>query len=63
MLRFILERHEMHFGPGIDRRGHYTLDIDVPELQAVLSSGGSGEDGFESHRLLGVEIIPDGSKQ
>lgn len=58
MLRFIVERHEMHYGPGIDRRDYFTLDIDLPELEGMLVRGGSGEGGFESWRLIGVEVLP-----
>ena len=58
MIRFIVECHEMQYGPGIDRRDFVTLDVDLPELEAMLLRGGKGEGGFESWRLLGAEILP-----
>lgn len=57
MLRFIVQRHTIEFGPGIDRRDHFTVDVEVPALEAMLRQGGSGEGGFESWQLLGVEVL------
>ena len=57
MIRFIVERHEMQYGPGLDRRDYTTVDMDLPELEALLMRGGIGEGGFESWRLLGAEIL------
>ena len=58
MIRFVVEVHEMQYGPGIDRRDYVTLDVDIPELEAMLKRGGKGEGGFESWRLLCVEVLP-----
>ena len=62
MLRFILERHEQNHNFGIDYRDYYTLDIDIPELETALKRGGSGEMGFESHRLIGIEVVQSDKK-
>lgn len=48
----------MQYGPGIDRRDYVTVDVELPELEALLKRGGHGEGGFESWRLLGAEILP-----
>jgi hypothetical protein len=61
MVRFILERQEVDNNAGTDWRDFYTMDIDVPALEHSLMRGGRGEMGFETHRLIGVEIIPDPS--
>ena len=58
MIRFVVECHEMQYGPGIDRRDYVTVDVELPELEALLKRGGCGEGGFESWRLLGAEILP-----
>ena len=58
MIRLVVECHEMQYGPGIDRRDYVTVDVELPELEALLKRGGRGEDGFESWRLLGAEILP-----
>ena len=58
MIRFVVECHEMQYGPGIDRRDYVTVDVELPELEALLKRGGRGEGGFESWRLLGAEILP-----
>jgi hypothetical protein len=62
MIRLIVECHEMQYGPGIDRRDFATLDVDLPELEAMLLRGGKGEGGFESWRLLGAEILPPNTR-
>lgn len=56
MLRFIIERHEMVYDAGLDRRDFYTIDLEIPELEAAIKRGGQGPGGFESHRLLGAEL-------
>ena len=58
MIRFVVECHEMQYGPGIDRRDYVTVDVELPELEALLTRGGRGEGGFESWRLLGAEVLP-----
>ena len=58
MIRFVVECHEMQYGPGIDRRDYVTVDVELPELEALLKRGGRGEGGFGSWRLLGAEILP-----
>lgn len=57
MIRFVVECHEMYYGPGIDRRDYVTVDVELPELEALLTRGGKGEGGFESWRLLGAEVL------
>ena len=57
MLRFIMRSHRHAANWGTDCVQYYTLDIDVPELEAALSRGGYGETGFERHDLIGVEIM------
>ena len=58
MIRFVVECHEMQYGPGIDRRDYVTVDVELPELEALLTRGGKAEGGFESWRLLGAEVLP-----
>ena len=58
MIRFVVECHEMQYGTGIDHRDYVTVDVELPELEALLKRGGCGEGGFESWRLLGAEILP-----
>lgn len=57
MIRFIVERHEMDYEAGFERRDFRTLDIDLPQLEKLLRRGGRYHGGYESWRLLGVEII------
>ena len=58
MLRFIIQNQFQDQSMGIGWVDYYTLDADVPELEAALTSGGCSETGFDRHRLLGVEVLP-----
>ena len=42
---------------------HTTVDIEVPQLQALLESGGFGETGHEITTLIGAQIIPNQDQQ
>lgn len=36
-----------------------TIDINAPEVEAALMSGGSNQDGsFEHTQVVGVEVLP-----
>lgn len=59
MLRFIIQNQFQDQNVDADCWvAHYTLDADVPELEAALTRGGYSETGFDRHRLLGVEVLP-----
>lgn len=59
MLRFIIEKHEYDFNSGLERKDYRTILIDLPEMEDILSKGGRGECGFESWKLIGVEIVEE----
>lgn len=59
MIRLIVECHESDFHSGLERRDFRTLDVELPELEALLRRGGRGEMGFESWRLLGAEVLEE----
>lgn len=59
MIRFILNRRIIEAG---DPNGHAftsmeTLDVDVPELEALLKRGGRGA-GSDFTELVGAELDP-----
>ena len=56
MLRFIIKMSACHSFTHELFETLYTVDVDVPEIEAALTSGGQG-DGYEIHKLIGVEII------
>lgn len=56
MLRFILKRTVSDRHSGLQSEHFETVDIDVPELQALLLRGGSGMDEYDFTQLVGVEI-------
>ena len=57
MLRFILRRETFYEVNQMRGGGHFTVDIDVPELEALLKSGGSGESGYDMTDLVAVEVL------
>ncbi len=56
MLRFMMVRKEKLLS-GCEREVYYTIDGDINGLEQALTSGGSSEDQYETHQLLGVEVI------
>jgi len=57
MLRFILKAKRRDDISGYCGETFYTIDGDLVSLEAVLKKGGFGENGYEAHELVGVEII------
>lgn len=58
MIRLIVECHEVDANVGIERKDYTTIDVELPELEALLKRGGKGPMGFESWRLVGAEVLP-----
>ena len=56
MLRFILKRKVSDRHSGAVTEHFETIDIDAPDLQALLLRGGSGMDEYDFTQLVGVEI-------
>jgi len=61
MIRLIVECHEFDANVGIERKDYTTLDVDLPKLEALLKRGEKGPMGFETWRLIGVEVLPANS--
>lgn len=58
MLRFIIRRRYKDQWSGLEDDGFETVDIDVPELERILTSGGFGEHSWDIRSLAGVEVLP-----
>ena len=56
MIRFIIER-KYKYPNGLEDDELETVDIDVPQLERILTDGGSSEDGYDLRYLLGVEVL------
>lgn len=59
MIRFITKTK---FRDGYNgQEGEYltTFDVDVPELQRVLTAGGFSENSYTATELVGVEVLKD----
>lgn len=63
MLRFIIRRRIKDQWSGLSDDGFETLDIDVPELERILSGGGCGEHSYDVRSLAGVEILPQPAQE
>lgn len=61
MLRFILKCKIRDDIRGYCGESHYTIDGDITALEEALKRGGYGENGYECHELIGVEIIENQS--
>ena len=57
MLRFILKQRVKNDISGVEFERLYTIDVDVPEVERALDSGGYGENGYDRTDLVGVEIL------
>lgn len=57
MLRFILKRKMKCGISGYEGESFYTIDGDILKLEQNLKKGGLGDGYYESHELVGVEII------
>lgn len=57
MLRFIIKRHQGDAYSGLNETAFFTVDADVPELEAMLTRGGMGGPSFDAYTLTGVEIL------
>ena len=61
MIRVILKRSTLDttFEQYPDRVDTFrTIDIECPEIEAALKSGGCGPRGFDQTQLVGIEVIP-----
>jgi hypothetical protein len=56
MIRFIIEHDTCNLTTDYRHKELQTIDIDIPELEKILSPGGIG-DGWSLSRLVGVEVI------
>lgn len=56
MLRFII-KNKKKTRSGALCEHFYTIDLDIPELEKALDSGGLSETEYEVHSLVGVEIV------
>lgn len=57
MLRYIMKCNWGDTTSGASGFNHYTIDGDAEAVEKKLRDGGCGESGFETHELVGVEII------
>lgn len=55
MIRFIMLKDEKGIS-GAESQNWYTIDAEVPELEAALTRGGYAEDRWEIHKMVGAEV-------
>ena len=61
MLRFIISRRTKDRMSGLETTQIETFDIDVPDLQDILTAGGQGQDCYDIRELFAVEVRPQAS--
>ena len=57
MIRFIIERHYKCPSSGVEDVTYETLDLNVPELEQALTSGGVAETHWDIRTFKGIEIL------
>ena len=58
MLRFVFSRQRTLGESGAVNVTRSAIDVEIPEIQNALESGGEGPMGFDCVSLIGVEILP-----
>lgn len=58
MLRFIIKRQQKCSVTGLETSCFETVDIDVPELEAIILGGGTGNGGYDVREVAGIEALP-----
>lgn len=61
MIRFIMKGQYREVS-GLESESFYTIDGDLVEVERMLRKGGSSEDTYEHHSLVGVEVC-DGEEK
>ena len=56
MLRIILKREQYDAHSGCREQNFITIDVEAPEVERALSSGGFGESGYDVTHIIGVEV-------
>jgi hypothetical protein len=56
MIRFIIKMRRKDRCSGLEFEHLYTMDREIPELEDTLNLGGIGEDCYEIHEVIGVEV-------
>ena len=57
MLRFIFLRETLDECTQLRSSYHYTMDLDVPDLERELTRGGWGESAYDIRSLVDVEVL------
>ena len=58
MIRFILKRRVHLRGSGLKGEDFVTIDVAVPELEAMLKRGGHDDYSYDTTDLVGAELLP-----
>ena len=59
MIRFIFNRKYYNAHVELHDEVLSSIVLDIPEVQKILTQGGSGECGYDVTSLVGVEITQD----
>ena len=62
MIRFIVKAIQS-VGDGAPHVSYYTIDALVPALEAALRRGGITGAAYESHSLIGAEILAEAASE
>ncbi len=57
MIRIFTETHNVDFNTDTNEKTHNFVDIECPELEKLLTSGGMGEQGFCKTQVISAKVI------
>lgn len=57
MLRAIIRNKVKDKYSGGEWENIETIDVNCPELESILSSGGYGDGGYQIAQLVGIEVL------
>jgi hypothetical protein len=59
MIRFFIRRKFRDAISGLESDELESITIDCPQVEAVLTSGGYGENGYDHRQVVGAEVVVD----
>jgi hypothetical protein len=57
MIRFFIRRKFRDAASGLETDEIESITVDVPEIEAVLTDGGYGENGYDHRLVVGAEVV------
>lgn len=63
MIRLIFKAERLYETTQLRTLDYFTIDVALPEIEAILKHGGRSESGYDIITLIGCELDPTESKK